>query len=187
MDLGELKNGKIESRVKDWFKKLPEGKRIGFQLGASILARAWPVENFAKLAKILSKELNCYFVLLGSREEKFLADRFKKLYPKNNVFDLVGKTKIEELPYVIKELDLLITPDTGALHLAVCLKVKTVSLFALSKPEDTGPIQDLGLHRVIFKPEGLKWLAKDREKSSQRAMKLISPEEVKNAVMELLN
>jgi ADP-heptose:LPS heptosyltransferase len=184
MDIGELKDLKIKNRVNQWFKDFSSGKRIGFQLGASFLSKAWPVENFVELAKLLSKRFESHFILLGSKKERHLAERFKKLYPEKNVLDLVGRVEIKELPYVIKKLDLLVTPDTGPMHLAVCLKVRTVSLFALSKPEDTGPIQDPQLHRVIFKPEGLKWLAKKRYKSSPKAMRLISVKEVEEAVVK---
>jgi len=186
MELGDLKELKVREEIKNQISRFSKRIKIGFQLGASHLARAWPIANFVKLAKILTKELDCIFVLIGNKKEKFLAEKFKKEYKIGNILDIVGKTNIEELPYVVKKLDILITPDTGTLHLAIALKVKTISLFALSLPEETGPIQDLHLHKVIFKPEGLKWLAKDRKKSSQEAMKLISVEEVEKAVRELL-
>ena len=180
----------LDKKLKNINLKLPNINKkkllIGFQLGASHLSRAWPVENFVELAYMLNKELECFYVLLGSVEEMFLGEKFKKLYNKKNYIDLVGKLDILKLAKVIKCLNLLITPDTGPLHLAVGLKTRTISLFALSKPSDTGPIQDLHLHKVIFKPEGLKFLKKERKKNTNDAMKLITPKEVFKSISEFL-
>ncbi len=182
MEIGELENRLLIEKWKSVFAPFCEKKIIGFQLGASKLNRIWPPEYFAQLATILNKKMDCFFVLLGVKREKKLAERFKKYYSFDNYFDLVGEVNIKELPYVIKNLDLLITPDTGPLHLAIALKVKTVSLFAVSDPRATGPYQDFHLHRLIFKPEGLKCV-----NSNKNAMQLIKPEEVLKEVLHLLD
>ncbi|MGE9716721.1 glycosyltransferase family 9 protein, partial [Escherichia coli] len=51
----------------------------------------------------------------------------------------------------INTMDVLVTGDTGPLHLAIALKCPTVSLFATADPKWTGPYQDLHLHIVIDK------------------------------------
>jgi ADP-heptose:LPS heptosyltransferase len=53
---------------------------------------------------------------------------------------------------IIKNLDILVTGDTGPLHLAVALKIKTVSLFVTANPKHTGPYQDHQLHEVLHVP-----------------------------------
>ena len=183
MDLNYLRS-KIET-IKTF--NLPTNKLLlGFQLGASNLSRAWPIKNFVKLANILNETLDCFFILTGSLKEKKQGKMFEKLYGKKNYLNLVGKLSVLELAKVISDLDILVTPDTGPLHLAIALKTPTVSLFALSKPSDTGPIQDLHMHKVIYKPEGLKFLKPKRKKISNEAMDLITVEEVKTCVLDLL-
>lgn len=57
-----------------------------------------------------------------------------------------------ELPGVISSMDMLVTGDTGPLHLAIALKVPTLSLFVTESPENSGPYQDRHLHRCIYLP-----------------------------------
>ncbi len=186
MEIGRFEEEKVRRKVERVFSSKRAEVFVGFQLGASHLSRAWPVENFAELGKTLSREFNCTLVLLGGKREVFLGKKFEKLYSGNNFLNLVGRLNIQELACVVKRLTVLVTPDTGPLHLAVALKVPTVSLFALSTPKDTGPIQDLHLHRIIFKPDGLKFLKPRRKENTNEAMKLISIKEVYSAVLEVL-
>ncbi|WP_022852605.1 glycosyltransferase family 9 protein [Thermodesulfatator atlanticus] len=189
MEIGELNNKTFLKRAERSISNR-EGIIIGFQLGASHWSRAWPPEYFSNLAELISQNFEKFkIVLFGNKNEQKLADLFFKHVKKyfcEKIIDLTGKLSIAELPYYLKRLDLLVTPDTGPLHLAIALKVPTVSLFALSKPEDTGPIQDLEIHKVIFKPEGLKYLKKKRKDNTNEAMKLITPKEVMYAIEEII-
>ncbi len=77
---------------------------------------------------------------------------------------------------------MLVTGDTGPLHIAVALNVKTVSLFATANPHHTGPLQSLDLHKIIY--------VKDRWEAGESAPKdfplaVISADEV-FAVIEKL-
>ena len=53
------------------------------------------------------------------------------------------------MPTIINDLDLLLTNDTGAMHLAIALKVKTLSLFGPTDSKIYGPYQDFNFHKVI--------------------------------------
>ncbi|MGM7605214.1 glycosyltransferase family 9 protein [Proteus mirabilis] len=128
---------------------------IGFQMGASTLERRWPVKSFVKLAqKLIDIEPLLQIKLIGSPRELELPEEFFALLPKsyhNNIKNLVGKTSLPELLSHINTMDVLVTGDTGPLHLAIALKCPTVSLFATADPKWTGPYQDLHLHIVIDK------------------------------------
>ena len=50
---------------------------------------------------------------------------------------------------LLDSFHVLVTGDTGPLHLAVALKVKLISLFVTAGSRSTGPIQDPELHRII--------------------------------------
>lgn len=148
---------KIEMEIPCSFETLskPAGRiRIGFNMGASTRERCWPVSHFTELAKALL-ELhgdNCDLVIIGSRADQDLADALlaelndERL---SRVVNYVGKTSLPQLLGVIDSLDVLVTGDTGPLHLAVALKVPTVSLFVTANPKFTGPYQDRALHQVI--------------------------------------
>jgi len=126
---------------------------IGFQLGASQPIRCWPAERFVELARSLLQRSPDYVIaLIGTAKEREAENRFLAgLTPqeRKRVTSYVGKTTLRELLGVINSMQVLVTGDTGPLHLAIALKVRTVSLFATANPRKTGPYQDEHLHRVV--------------------------------------
>lgn len=76
-------------------------------------------------------------------------------------------------------MDVLVTGDTGPLHLAITLQRPTVSLFATADPKWTGPYQDLHLHTIINKKPS-------PNERLQASMDLITVDEVFNAVNKTL-
>ncbi|MBD2809901.1 glycosyltransferase family 9 protein [Xenorhabdus sp. Vera] len=148
---------------------------IAFQMGASSPERCWPVKNFVQVASyVLSNDPNTGIVLIGSPNDIELQQEFMKLLPKNfhgRVNQLIGKTTLVELTQKINELNLLVTGDTGPMHIAIALKIPTISLFVTAVPYATGPYQDPELHKVIIgKNESLN--------KDQHIMDSISPEMV---------
>ena len=95
----------------------------------------------------------------------------------NRVINCCGRFKIDELPCLIKKMRLLITGDTGPMHLAVAIKVPTISLFSSADSNVTGPYQDLQIHRIIQK-DGRFAAKLSKKQRDDSAMKLIMPDEV---------
>ncbi|HEK0788567.1 TPA: glycosyltransferase family 9 protein [Proteus mirabilis] len=128
---------------------------IGFQIGTSTPERKWSTSNFVKLAeKLIENREIVQIKLIGSPRELALSEEFFSLLPikyHEKIFDLIGKTSLPELLSHINTMDVLVTGDTGPLHLAIALKRPTVSLFVTANPLSTGPYQDLDLHTVINK------------------------------------
>jgi ADP-heptose:LPS heptosyltransferase len=136
--------------------KKPNTISIGFQMGASEKIRCWPISRFVELAQQIAMLGTEYeIVLIGSNKEKEHEDIFLRSIPehlKSRVVSHIGKTDLKMLLAIIKNLDILVTGDTGPLHLAVALKTKTVSLFVTANPKHTGPYQDHQLHEVLHVP-----------------------------------
>lgn len=161
---------------------------IGIQLGAQDLYKIWPVERFICLALMINDEYkNIKFILFGSTEyDRNLVKKFQTgIGASAFIEDLCGKTAIEDLPHEVNKLDLLITNDTGLLHLAVALRVKTVSLFGPTNSKVFGPYQDLDLHRVIQK-DGFFVNNLPKKLRSQEGMQLIGVDIVFNTIIESL-
>jgi len=138
-------------------EKVPDQINIGFQMGASESIRQWPVYRFVELARSilsLSSVTKHYrIILIGSAKETGLADAFMAsltLDERQSIVSLVGKTNLKQLLSNIANLDILVTGDTGPLHIAIALSVKTISLFATANPHHTGPLQSLDLHKIIY-------------------------------------
>jgi ADP-heptose:LPS heptosyltransferase len=76
-------------------------------------------------------------VLTGSRNEGFLGRRFIKQVPQ--VINLVGKTSLLELAALMPRLQMFVTHDNGALHVACATGAPLVGLFGPTEPKQTGP------------------------------------------------
>ncbi len=112
---------------------------VGFQLGASVDRRRWPLASFAELGDRIWRERALVPVLLGSKGESELATRYAEA-AQNPYIDLVGKTGLDMLAAVLTHMGLLVTNDTGTMHLAAGLGVPIVAIFlSTAQPFDTGP------------------------------------------------
>jgi heptosyltransferase-2 len=90
--------------------------------------RHFPVGFYLKLGKTLIEDLKASLIITGIKREydmtRILIDSFKPA-----VFDWVGRTDMGELCALISKADLLITHDTGPLHMAAALEIPSVALF----------------------------------------------------------
>ncbi len=172
MEISPLNDTKLNNK----FKKYKN--YIGFQIGAADKYKMWPIENFVELAKKLK---NVKILVTGIQSEWETAQKIVKECP--NVLNLCGKFDIVELPYLIKQLKLLITNDTGTMHLAIAVKTPTLSLFSATTSKGIGPYQDLYLHKVIQK-DGSFIQKLPKKKRDDSAMKLINVDEVYNLYKE---
>ena len=163
-------------------------KYLGIQMGAQDAYKMWPLENFIKLAnRFQSTLLKIKFVLLGlTRAEHLISEKFERaIEDAESVINLCGKSKINELPIIINDLDLLLTNDTGVMHLAIALQVKTVSLFGPTDSKIYGPYQDCNFHKVI-QVDGSFINVVPKKQRGPDGMALISKDEVFDKTCEVL-
>ncbi|SUB98652.1 glycosyltransferase family 9 protein [Proteus penneri] len=152
-----IRNVSSEMEIPCKIPKIPrsDNQIIGFQIGTSTPERKWSTSNFVRLAeKLIENKEAVQIKLIGSPRELELSREFFSLLPvkyHEKIFDLIGKTSLSELLSHINTMDVLVTGDTGPLHLAIALKRATISLFVTANPLSTGPYQDLDLHTVIKK------------------------------------
>jgi ADP-heptose:LPS heptosyltransferase len=125
-------------------------KLVGLFPGASQPERCWPTERFAKTARLLMKNRACHFLLLGSAKETALGEAIAREMPPGATTSLLGRTSPAALAAYLQRLDLLITNDTGPMHLAAAVGTPTLALFlASARVQDTGPV---GRGHVIIEP-----------------------------------
>ena len=112
---------------------------VALQLGASSDVRRWPVEYFVELGERLWREKRLCPVLLGSPQERHLAARYAGAAGHPFV-NLCGRTSLEDLSAALCSIRLLVTNDTGTMHLAAGNSVPVLAVFlATAQPFDTGP------------------------------------------------
>ena len=115
---------------------------VGIHLGASKSDKTWPVSSFAALADMITEELGAKILLFGSPSEADLGIEFDMLV-KSRPVNFIGKTDIGELSALLKRCSLLISNDTGPLHLATAVGTKVIDIFTANVHFlETGPYGD---------------------------------------------
>ncbi|MBQ4132817.1 MAG: glycosyltransferase family 9 protein [Desulfovibrionaceae bacterium] len=115
---------------------------VGFQLGASDDRRRWPTGFFARLGDLLWNELGLLPLLLGSEAEKHLGARYAA-QAHSPCLSLLGATDLPGLAGALSLCELLVTNDTGTMHLAAGLRLPVLALFlATAQAWDTAPYQE---------------------------------------------
>lgn len=112
---------------------------IGLAAGAKSLIKRWPKESFAKLADMLAETYHAKIILFGSEDETALNREIKGMM-KSGAILASGKTTIPQLISLMRRLNLLITNDSAALHIASLLGVPQVAIFGPTDPKKYGPL-----------------------------------------------
>ena len=160
---------------------------IGLQAGASSGGRMWPAAHFVALARQLLAMHPAYrFVITGAPHERLRCEEIARgigAGAGGKALVAAGALPIETLPALVQRCAVLVTGDTGTLHVAVAVGTPTVSLFAVSGPDVSGPAYDLERHIVIHHPAPAGVRSKT---DNDRWMAQIPSDEVAAAVMQQL-
>lgn len=97
----------------------------------------WPPEYFAAAARSLSP--HAQLLLCGGPGDTATAEEIIR-QAKVPFINTVGKTRLHELAALLARSDVLLTGDTGPLHMAVALGIPTVSVFGPTSPAVYGPL-----------------------------------------------
>lgn len=118
-----------------------KGKRAlaGVFAGATVNERRWGATNFGKLVKKLSQE-GIGVVILGGGDDLGNSSEIKSITGEGNVIDYTGKTTLAETARIISKLDLLISGDSGLMHIAYGVGTPTVALFGAGIEEKWAPL-----------------------------------------------
>jgi lipopolysaccharide heptosyltransferase II len=107
--------------------------------GARWLNKRWPVEYFCQVVSRLAKALPAVrFAILGGNADVASAAAIAAAAP-DRCLDLTGKTSLPEMVEWIRLATLMITNDTGPMHVAAALGKKVVAVFGPTDPRRTGP------------------------------------------------
>jgi lipopolysaccharide heptosyltransferase II len=138
-------------------------------------AKRWLAERFAATAAALGG----HWVLFGTEKDKEAGAAIAAELG-DQCTNLIGKTTLDELIAELRKCRLLLTNDTGTMHLATLLGVPVVAVFGSTEPSLTGPLgtkNRIVRHRVECSPCFLRECPLDF-----RCMKAVSVEEVVAAV-----
>jgi lipopolysaccharide heptosyltransferase I len=135
----------------DWLPRRPEviaqieqkwhpasGPWIVLIPGARWENKRWPVANFVELVRLLKPIGALNFVILGGAEEQAAADAITRELP-DRCLNLAGQTSLWEMIEWIRRGRLVISNDTGPMHVAAAVGRPTIALFGPTDPRRTGP------------------------------------------------
>lgn len=101
-------------------------------------SKNWPLPSFARVGRELREQANAALFILGSAgEEKPAAELEKELA--GRVINLAGKTSLPQMAGLLREMDLVISGDSGPLHLAAACGTPALALYGPTDPRRTGP------------------------------------------------
>lgn len=153
---------------------------------ANSRAKQWAPERFIAAARETAERLNAAVAIFGTPQERELAGNIEAALESQGVRvrSLAGKTSLHDFICAIANVSVLITNDSGGMHVAYAAGVPTVAIFGPTIPEETGP---LGSHtRIVREPvECSPCMLKDCP-IDHRCMTAISPERVARVACELV-
>ncbi len=115
---------------------------IGVTLGARYgPAKCWPPENLAAFIKLVIEKTGTNIVLFGTDAESSQAMERERAQP-DRIKNLAGKTSIGQMAAVMKRCRAVVANDSGPLHIAAALGVKTIALFGPTDPNRTAPLAE---------------------------------------------
>ena len=162
--------------------------RVGLVLGTSWATKEWPQEKWYSLIKSLQYRAN--FVCLGGPKEstqyKPLMDSLAAEGIDQIMLNMLGKTTLQEVGALIESCDVVVTADTGSLHIALALNKPVVALFGPTDPKLWGPLT--GTFKVLVNDEldCLGCRKRRCPKPDQYCMSGIDSVRVKKAIFELI-
>jgi len=156
--------------------------------GASCDSKKWPARNYAKVADTLIKELGLKVIIIGDGSDRKVAGKVISFAMEKPV-DLAGKTSVGLLAGILKKCRLLISNDSGPVHIASSVGTPVIAIFGRSdkglSPDRWAPrgLRDIILHKNVGCD---KCLAHNCDKG-YKCLTSVTVDEVINASRKILN
>ena len=169
---------------------LPSEQLIAVHPGASCISKRWSAANFAEVINRLAEDHSTRIFLIGGHENQEITRTIKdRLEAKNSVIDLTAQTTISQLASLFKRCQLLISNDSGPVHVAVAVETPVISIFGRNQA---------GLSPFRWRPLGGKDIVLHKEVGCEiclahnciidfECLKAIGVDEVLRAVKPLLD
>ncbi len=142
--------------------------------------KLWDNAKFARLADLINSELQMKPVFTSS--EKAAIEKITSLMTTQGI-NLGGVTTLLSLAYIYQKAKVVISTDSGPMHLAVAVKTPVVALFGPTDPARTGPY---GAGHKIIRTDITCSPCFLKKCSTKKCMEDISPEQVFTVVKELV-
>jgi heptosyltransferase-2 len=146
-------------------------------------AKRWLTERFAEAAGAIATQRQAQWILFGTAKDAAIGEIISKSLGDKCV-NRIGQTNLEQLIDELRTCRLLLTNDTGTMHLGSLLGIPTVAIFGSTEPRLTAPLGNRHIvlrHQVECSPCFLRECPIDF-----RCMKAVTVSEVVDAVLSML-
>jgi heptosyltransferase-2 len=111
----------------------------GAEYGAT---KRWPIEYFATLAQqLIANEVDAHVILTGSKSDHALGERIRTQASNTpKIHNWCGETSLDEAIALIGMSKVLVSNDSGLMHIGAALKIPQVAIFGSSDPHHTPPL-----------------------------------------------
>jgi lipopolysaccharide heptosyltransferase III len=163
--------------------KINDGLIIAINPAGGWYTKRWPETRYAGLADQLVEKLNAKVLILWGPGEMKHAEEIQKLMRTPSI--LIPSTTLKQLGAIISRCALVVTNDTGPMHIAAALGIPIVAIFGPTNPDFQGPV---GTQSVIVQKKDLDCLGCNLTKCSigNPCMEELSIEEVLRGVEVLI-
>jgi len=113
---------------------LPRGALVGINPGARWEEKCWPAERFAQVGKRLTEARGAEVILFGDYLDRPLVRRIAQIMGTKPI-EAAGRTDLRLLIGLLEQCDLLITNDSGPMHIATGVGTPVVAIFGPTHPK----------------------------------------------------
>lgn len=150
----------------------------------NLIQKRWPLERFISVAHELNKKLDANIIFLGGADELDMVPEIEKSFG-SGAHVLIGKLSIWETAFVIKKCALMISNDSGLMHLACAVSTPVIAIFGpteLAKNRPFSPQSTVITYDVACRPCNITQI-----QCLMQCLTGIESEEVVRAALKMLN
>lgn len=165
----------------------PASPLVAVHAGGNWELKRWPAGHFKDWIRLLRRSYSGTVVLCGTLAEEGLARQILEgSRSDRGAVSLCGRTSLDVLARLFRRARLVVTNDSGPIHLAASQGARILGLFGPTAPEQTGPTGP-GRTRILRRDVGCEVPCYFRSCRPRACMEWIRPEEAARAALELLD
>ncbi len=145
--------------------------------GGNWALKRWPAEYFSQWIYYFREKYPWKVIVCGTEGEKSLAEKIVSDCSGSGVVSLCGKTSLDQLALLLKEAKLLLSNDSGPIHLAASQETPILGLYGPTSSRITGPISK-GKLKILQKDVGCQVPCYFQSCHDHACMEWLTPQEV---------
>lgn len=180
-----------DEKVKEWLSAnhiAPTDVLVGISITAGNKIKEWGDENFRKVAEYAVQLHGAKVIFIGGKNDKERIEKIKNGLDQSKFF-CAADFNLEELPSLIKRLNLYIAVDTGPIYIAHALRVPLIDIVGPCDPNEQPPNDEISIQvrpPTYISPSSFVMKKAGRPEEHRRTLEAIKPEEVIDAVKRVL-